>query len=94
MNVISRKTLKDFYKKHADSKSALSFWYQDAKKSDWASLNQIKERYPKASIIKGNRVIFDIKGNKYRLVVKIAFKMRTIFIEWLGTHAEYNRKKF
>jgi len=93
MHVISRAKLKKFYTKdgHQKSKSALEAWYHEAKKSQWRSWTDIKEKYRSASILKGNRVVFNMAGNKYRLIVKINFPTQTVFIRFVGTHKEYDK---
>jgi len=94
MNVVARKKIIEFVKKHTDSKEALSNWYYDASSSIWETPQDIKDRYRSASFISRNTVIFNIKGNKYRLVTKIAFNTKTVYIKWIGTHAEYNKMNF
>ena len=66
-------------------------WYRVARRSDWNSPDQVKIRYPTASIIAGNRVVFNIKDNDYRLVVSINYGRRAIYIRFIGTYAEYDR---
>ncbi len=91
MNIIKRKTLIDFCVKHPASESALESWFAEAKKSEWRGPADIKARYGSADIIAGNRVIFNICGNNYRLVVKIAYKAKIVYIRFIGTHAEYGK---
>ena len=69
----------------------LSAWYADARKADWASPDTIRQRYRSASILRSNRVVFDIGGNKYRLVVRINYFYRVVYIRFVGTHGEYDR---
>ena len=94
MNVISKKTIVNFIKKHPDSKNSLESWYYETRHSNWGKTMDIKQRYPTASILKDNKVIFNISGNKYRLAVKIAYNTQAVIIKWIGTHSEYNKKKF
>ncbi|MBW1759116.1 MAG: type II toxin-antitoxin system HigB family toxin [Deltaproteobacteria bacterium] len=94
MNVISRKTINEFGKKYSDAKKSLLSWYHEACTADWKTPQDIKERYSSASFLSSNLVIFNIKGNKYRLVAKIAYKTQAVFIKWIGTHSEYDKKKF
>lgn len=94
MNVISRRVVDNFIKKHADAKASLLSWYREARSANWQTSQDIKERYPSASFLQNNTVIFNIGGNKYRLVTKIAYHTKTVFIKWIGTHAEYNKQKF
>ncbi|PJZ70825.1 addiction module toxin RelE [Leptospira perolatii] len=95
MRVIFRKVLRDFYEnpKYADSKTSIEIWYKDASKSLWTSPSSIKEKYRNASFLKANRVVFNIHGNKYRLVVKIHYNLQTVFIRFIGTHEQYDKIK-
>jgi mRNA interferase HigB len=87
MRIISRKTLKDFWEKHADSEQALQAWFHEAKHADWKNFATIRTRYRSADLLPGDRVVFNIKGNTYRLIVRIHFKTGIVFIRFLGTHA-------
>lgn len=91
MNVIKHKTLIDFWSKHPDSKGALEAWFAEAGKATWHGPADIKKRYPTADFLKSNRVIFNIRGNKYRLIVQIEYKTKIVFIRFVGTHAEYSK---
>lgn len=93
MHVISRKTLIDFYsiKEFSDSQAQLESWYYEAKHAEWASPAELKEKYRSASILKNNRIVFNIAGNKYRLVARVNFESKTIFIRFIGTHKEYDK---
>jgi mRNA interferase HigB len=86
--IIAKKTLKEFWIKYNDSEQYLKTWYETAKVSNWKSPNDIKETYANASILKNNRVVFNIKGNSYRLIVKFNYERRWAFIRFIGTHAE------
>ena len=94
MKVISRATIDKFIKKHPDSQSSLKSWYAEAKSANWKKPQDIKDKYKPASFLSDNRVIFNIGGNKYRLVVSVAYNTQTVFIKWIGTHAEYTKKSF
>lgn len=91
MNIIKRKTIIDFWKKHADSKGALEAWYEEVKNSKWDTPADIKQRYGSADFLPGNRVVFNICGNRYRLIVKIEYRSKTVFIRFIGTHAQYSK---
>ena len=91
MRIISVKRLREFWEAHADAEQPLKAWYKEACESDWRTPNDIKERYPSADPIPGNRVVFNIKGNTYRLVVEIHYKSGIIFIRFVGTHPEYDK---
>ena len=90
MRIIALKTLREYWEKEPDSKEALSAWYQEASAASWEGPADIKEKYRSASILKGSRVVFNICGNKYRLVVKINYKFKIIYIRFVGTHKEYD----
>ncbi len=93
MRIISKKTLKDFYEqpKYRDSKSALESWHKEVLKLDWNNLNEIKEMYRSASIVGDTKVVFNIAGNKYRLIVTINYYAKIVFIKFIGTHKQYDK---
>jgi len=93
MRIISKKTLKDFYEhsKYSDTKSALEAWHKEVLKLDWSNPNEIKEMYRSASIIGDTKVIFNITGNKYRLIVTINYYVKIVFIKFIGTHKQYDK---
>jgi mRNA interferase HigB len=91
MRIIARKTLKDFWEAgHADAEQPLKAWFAEAEQANWTSMADIKARYAHASVIDGERVVFNIGGNKYRLVAKLWFPGRAVWIKFVGTHAEYD----
>ena len=93
MRVIARSTLKKFCerKEHADSEQSILSWFAEAKSAQWKSPNQIKEQYSSASVLKHGRAVFNIAGNKYRLVVKINYETAIVYIRFIGTHKEYDK---
>lgn len=91
MRVIALGTLRDFWEQHADSEVPLRAWYHEARHADWDSPAAVKAKYGSASFIGGNRVVFNIKGNSYRLVVKVNYPLRVVYIRFIGTHAAYDR---
>ena len=91
MHIISVKTLQTFWRSHPDIEQALKAWHAEAKKSSWKTPDDIKKRYRGADFLPGNRVVFNIKGNTYRLVVKIHYNTGYVFIRFIGTHAQYDR---
>lgn len=91
MRIISKSTLKAYWEKVPESQEQLSAWYAEASTATWANSMAIKEKYASASIINSERVVFNIKGNKYRLLVKIDYDRQVIFIIWIGTHKEYDK---
>ena len=92
MRIISKKTLKDFYEqsKYIDSRSALEAWHKEVLKLDWNNPNEVKEMYRNASIIGNEKVVFNIAGNKYRLIVTINYYAKIVFIKFIGTHKQYD----
>ena len=91
MRVIAKKILRDFWEAHPDAEQQLKAWYQEASKAEWTGPAKIKVDYPSASVLPGNRVVFNIKGNHYRLIVKINFDYQMIWIRFIGTHAAYDK---
>ena len=93
MRIVSKKTLKDFYDKpnYSDSRSVLEAWHKEVLKLDWNNPNEIKEMYRSASIIGDEKVVFNIAGNKYRLIVKINYHAKIVFIKFIGTHKQYDK---
>ena len=90
-NIITRKTLLEYDKKYPLAKTALLEWYHELVISDFKSYNELKKVYGNASLVSDNRVVFNIMGNKYRLVVRIVFEFKAIQIKWFGTHSEYDK---
>jgi mRNA interferase HigB len=90
MHVIARRPLIDFWKEHPDAEGSLKAWYHEADKANWHSGDDIKRRYATASILNRERVVFNIRGNSYRLVVRINYASQTIFVRFIGTHEQYN----
>jgi len=92
MHVIKRGTLVEFYQQpgRRDAKGPLEAWYYEADHAQWASPADVKTQYGSASILKDNRVVFNIAGNKYRLVVRINYSSKTVFVRFIGTHREYD----
>ncbi|MBX3750332.1 MAG: type II toxin-antitoxin system HigB family toxin [Opitutaceae bacterium] len=91
MRVIARKTLKDFWVRHADAEPALRAWFHEARSSRWKSFSDIRSRYRSADALPGDRVVFNIKGNNYRLIIRIHYNTGIVFIRFVGTHAAYDR---
>ena len=89
--IIAKRTLREFWEKHSDAEQYLKTWFETAKTSNWKSPNDIKNVYANASILIDNRVVFNIKGNSYRLIVKFNYERQWAFIRFIGTHAEYDK---
>lgn len=91
MTVIGTDKIDEFIRKHADSRDWLKAWLAETRNGEWQSPNDIKARYNSASILDNNRVIFNVRGNTYRMEVQVSYKNNVIAIKRLGTHAEYER---
>lgn len=91
MRIISKKILRDFWETHADSKQQLKSWFQETTNATWKTPNDIKKEYPSVSFLNNNRIVFNIKGNSYRLIVRINYNYQMIWIRFIGTHAEYDK---
>jgi len=91
MRVIALSKLREFWVKHPPAETPLRSWYAAASRSDWTSPTAIKAAHRNASFLANNRVIFNIKGNDYRLVVAVHYNRGMMFIRFVGTHAEYDR---
>ncbi|MEI6174337.1 MAG: type II toxin-antitoxin system HigB family toxin [Bacteroidota bacterium] len=90
-NIIARKTLLDYCQRYPMAAAALQEWYFELIQCEFKNFNELKEVYGNASLVADDRVVFNIMGNQYRLVVRIVFTFRTIQIKWFGTHSEYDR---
>jgi mRNA interferase HigB len=91
MRIISRSTLRVFWETHPDAQEALKAWYYEASHAKWQNPADIKAAHRNASIIGNNRVVFNIKGNTYRLIVAIRYDIGIIYIRFIGSHAEYDK---
>ncbi|NBX79894.1 MAG: type II toxin-antitoxin system HigB family toxin [Flavobacteriales bacterium] len=89
--IFSKSTLRAFWEKHADAEQYLKTWYDTAMNTKWKSPSDIKLIYANASILKDSRIVFNIKGNSYRLVAKINYEKQWIFIRFVGTHSDYDK---
>lgn len=92
MRIIKKKTLDEYLKvnKYKMAKSALEVWYDEVKRVQWNTPHDVQERYGNCSIIGNKRLVFNIKGNDFRLIVDIEYKLKWLFIIWFGTHKEYD----
>ncbi len=89
--IFAKATLRKYWEKHPDAEQYLKTWYDTAMSSNWEIPNDVKQTYANASILKGGRIVFNIKGNSYRLIVKFNFEKQWAFIRFIGTHAEYDK---
>jgi len=89
--IFAKSTLRIFWESHPDSEQYLKTWFDTAMNSGWKSPNEVKKTYANASILKDGRVVFNIKGNTYRLVVKLNFEKQWIFIRFIGSHGDYEK---
>ena len=91
MRIIARRTLREFWEEHADSRQVLQAWYHDVKRAKWKTPDDIKTEYRNASFVGNNRVIFNIKGNRYRLVVAIKYQHGIVYVCFVGLHKDYDK---
>lgn len=91
MRVIALKILRTFWSRHPDAEQPLRAWHDEVSRANWMTPADIKKQFGSASILKGRRVVFNIKGNDYRLVAALAYNTGLVFVKFVGTHAEYDR---
>jgi len=91
MRVIARRTLREFYERHAAARAPLESWFHEANAATWKTPKEIAARFPSADFLPGNRVVFDIAGNHYRLIARIHYNTSILFIRFVGTHADYDK---
>ncbi len=91
MRIIALSTLRDFWRKHPASEVPLRNWHAEASRAIWTSPAEIKQAHRSASFVAGDRVVFNIKGNDYRLIVAVRYRSRIMYVRFVGTHAEYDQ---
>ena len=93
MRIIAFRTLREFFKKpeYADSEASLRAWYYEVKTAEWTNSNELKQQYKNSSIAGEGRVVFNIKGNAYRLVVATDYEFQAVFVRFIGTHKQYDK---
>ncbi|WP_202949071.1 type II toxin-antitoxin system HigB family toxin [Billgrantia ethanolica] len=91
MRIIAIKYLRDFWRQHPDAKASLEAWVDEVKHAEWKDAHDIKAKYRSASPVGNKRVVFNIKGNDYRLIVAVAYRFGAVYIKFIGTHAEYDK---
>ena len=94
MRILNLPLLEQYKQNHADVRGQLDAWRDEVVRDTWQTSHDIKQRYKSADFLSDNRVIFNIKGNSYRLAVQVRYRNGLVVIEWIGTHAEYSKKKF
>lgn len=94
MRILGLPILEAFKKNHAASRGALDAWQVSVEREKWTTPHDIRRMYSTADFLADNRVIFNIKGNSFRLVVKVRYQFELVLVEWIGTHAEYDKKTF
>ena len=92
MKLVGRKVLEVFLLKHADARGWIASWVAEVEMATWKTSHELKARYASASILADNTVVFNVKGNSYRLIVRVAYKTSIVMILWAGTHAEYSKR--
>lgn len=93
MHVISYKAIREFVAEHADAEEALRAWYKAAGKAKWSNLSEVKREFPHADLV-GRFTVFNIKGNRYRLIAEINYRSQILFVRYVLTHAEYDRGRW
>jgi mRNA interferase HigB len=91
MRIYSKSTLREFWETHPDAEAPLRTWFIVARAARWNSPADVKQRYPDVDILRGNRLIFNIKGNDYRLIVAVHYDAQRLFVRFVGTHKDYDR---
>lgn len=89
MRIIAKRTLREFWEKYVDAETPLKVWYKNIKESEWKNSNELKKQFKNASIVGNDRVVFNIKGNTYRLVVAIDYEKQIVWIKFIGYHKDY-----
>lgn len=92
MRIISKRTLREFWEqqKYKDSKGQLEAWHDEVLKANWSNPQEVKAQFRSASVLKNNRIVFNIAGNKYRLIVRIDYRVKLVFVRFVGTHEQYD----
>ena len=90
MRIIAKRTLRQFWEANAGARTPLEDWYAQANDADWSTPAEVKAQFGDASILKGRRVVFNIGGNKYRLIVKMNYPYRVVYVRFVGAHAQYD----
>lgn len=94
MKLYGQLKLDEFKKRHSTARKAIDAWIAEVEEAAWENTHCIKNRYPATDFLHDNKIIFNIKGNQYRLVIKVDYLRQIVLVEWVGTHSEYSKKKF
>ena len=91
MKIVAISTLRSFWDRHPDAEQPLKAWHDEARHARWKTPQDIRNQYVSASFVGRNRIVFNIKGNDYRLIVAVAYRFQAVYIKFVGTHAQYDR---
>lgn len=91
MRVLAKKILREFWESYPDTEEQLKSWFQETVKGKWPNPNFVKDQFPNSRLISNNRVIFNIKGNQYRLIVRVNYKYQMVYVRFIGTHEDYDK---
>ena len=91
MRIVGDRAVQEFIRRHPESEQPLVAWFQEVRQADWSKPADVRERYPRASIVGRDRVVFRVRGNRYRIVAQIFYPGRVVHIRFVGTHSEYDR---
>jgi mRNA interferase HigB len=91
MRIVSKKKIVDFCRGNAASKTALEIWYKKVNKAEWEHFSELKRSFPSADFVGNHRVVFNIKGNDFRLIAIVIYISQKVYIRWIGTHSQYNK---
>jgi mRNA interferase HigB len=94
MKLVGLPNLEESKRRHPVLRGPLDAWRREVEEGEWRGPSDVRRRYPGASFLAGNLVVFNIKGNAHRLVVRVSYPIRVVMVSWIGTHAEYDKKKF
>ena len=91
MRILAKKILREFWDQYPSTEEQLKSWFQETSKCNWTNPNYVKDEFPNARLIPNNRVIFNIKGSQYRLIVRVNYKYQMVYVRFIGTHEEYDK---
>ncbi len=91
MRIIAKRTLREFWEKYADAETPLKVWYKNISEAEWKNNNELKRQFKNVSIVGNDRLVFNIKGNTYRLVVAVDYEKQIVWIKFIGYHKDYNK---